>query len=58
MSSSERKIVSWLMQGYSGADIAERHGTSRQTVAAIFRRAVERIVAANNKRWGACVKQG
>ena len=50
-SASERKVVAWLMQGYSMSDIAERHGTSRQTIDAIFRRAVGRIVEAARRRW-------
>ena len=50
-SASERKVVAWIMQGYSMTDIAERHGTSRQTINAIFRRAVERVAEAARRRW-------
>ena len=51
LSDAERWVVNALMRGHSGPDIAEHRGTSTKTISAIFRCAVQRIVAANNLRW-------
>jgi DNA-binding NarL/FixJ family response regulator len=39
------------MEGWTDKDIAEEYGISQQAVDAHFRRAIKKIVAANNKRW-------
>lgn len=39
------------MQGYGFADIAERYGKTRQTIYAMFKRAVSKICARNDEVW-------
>lgn len=47
----EHQIIEDLMYGYTSADIAGRLGIARQTVDVIFKRAVKKIVEANDRRW-------
>lgn len=49
----ERRVVTWLMQGYAGSDIAEHCGTSRQNINQLFRGAVKKICEANDAEWKA-----
>ena len=51
MTKIERKVILWLMQGYTGTDIAEHCGTHKQNIAILLSRAVEKIVNENNKKW-------
>lgn len=53
LSKSEDRIVKYLMRGYSASDIAEHYGITRQSVSVLLHRAVDKICAANNDRWGA-----
>lgn len=51
LSPLERKTVEFLMYGYSITDIAENFGKTRQSYEIMFKRAVKKIVAKNNKDW-------
>lgn len=51
LSASERFTVGELMKGYGFTDIAEEFGGERQTYYTLFKRAVEKIVSANNLHW-------
>ena len=53
LSPLEKKTVEWLMYGYSIGDIAETFGKSRQMYEILFKRAVKKIVGANNAEWEA-----
>lgn len=50
-SAREHQIIEDLMYGYTSSDIANRLGITRQTVDVIFKRAVKKIVEANDKHW-------
>ena len=51
LSPLEQKTIEFLMYGYSIRDIAENFGKSRQLYEILFRRAVKKIVKANNVEW-------
>ena len=53
LSPLESKTVEYLMYGYSIKDIAENFGKSRQLYEILLRRAVKKIVKANNAEWEA-----
>lgn len=54
LSDGEMVIVGWVMKGYSLTDIAEHYGKTRQNFEILFKRAVKKIVKANNKEWEEC----
>lgn len=47
----EERIVKNLMMGYAMSDIAEHFHVTRQTCSVLLKRAVDKIVAENNRRW-------
>jgi len=47
----ENRVVQNLMMGYALSDIAEHYGVTRQTCSVLLKRAVEKIVAENDRRW-------
>lgn len=47
-------VVTQVMRGWTGADIAEYYNISPQAVSEHFKKAVKRIVIANNERWHEC----
>jgi len=51
LSPAERQTIDWIMYGYQIKDIAENQGKSRQLYEILFKRAVKKIVARNNKDW-------
>ena len=51
LSPMENQTVQYLMKGYIMSDIAEHFGKTRQTFEVIFKRAVRKIVRANNAEW-------
>lgn len=51
LSPLEKKTVEWLMYGYSIKDIADNFGKTRQSYEILFKRAIKKIVAKNNKDW-------
>lgn len=51
LTAEERRVVKYLMLGYSAADIGERLGKTRQTIDVHFKRAVEKICKKNNENW-------
>ena len=51
LSPLERKTVDWLMYGYQIKDIADNFGKSRQLYEILLKRAVKKIVKANNAEW-------
>lgn len=51
LSAGERKIVALTMEGYGFMDIAERYGKTRQTIHAMFKRAVVKICQQNGEEW-------
>lgn len=54
LSDGEALVVSWVMQGYAIADIADHYGKTRQSFEILFKRAVKKIVRANNWEWEEC----
>ena len=57
LSDAEKDIVQYVMQGYSISDVAEYLGQARQTADTVFDRAVEKVVAENNRRWTECYSE-
>ena len=53
LSPFERKTVEFLMYGYTIKDISETFGKSRQLYEILLKRAVKKIVKANNAEWEA-----
>lgn len=51
LSPLEQKTVEFLMYGYSIPDIADTFGKSRQLYEILFRRAIKKIVRANDLEW-------
>lgn len=51
LSPLEQKTVEFLMYGYTISDIAENFGKSRSLYDILFKRAIKKIVAANNREW-------
>ncbi len=51
LSPLEQKTVEFLMYGYSIPDIADNFGKSRQLYEILLKRAVKKIVKANNTEW-------
>lgn len=54
LSDGEEVVVSWVMKGYGLSDIAEHYGKTRQIFEILFKRAVKKIVRANNREWEEC----
>lgn len=50
----QQAVITQVMRGWTGVDIAEYYDVSPQAVSAHFIKAVKRIVAANNERWRQC----
>ncbi len=57
LSDAELETVQYLMQGYSISDIADYRGQAKQTTDTLFSRAVEKVVAENNRRWMECYSE-
>lgn len=51
LSEAQKKVVEKMMQGWTSADIAEVFHVQPQTIDVHLRRAVDKIVEANNRRW-------
>ena len=51
LSPLEKRTIDFLMYGYSIKDIAENYGKSRQMYEMLLKRAVKKIVKANNVEW-------
>ena len=51
---AERQIVHRLMEGYSGTDIAEHYGTTKEHVTTLLQSASQKIARENNRRWNEC----
>lgn len=51
LSPLEAKTVEWVMYGYSIRDIADNFGKSRQLYEILLKRAIKKIVKANNVEW-------
>lgn len=51
LSDSQMRVIKKMMMGWTSADIAEAFNVQPQTIDVHLRRAVEKIVEANNKRW-------
>lgn len=51
LSEQQQKFVDMLMEGFTLMDIAEIHEVTKQAVDIQFRRAVQKIVQENNRRW-------
>lgn len=51
LSPLEQKTVEWVMYGYSIRDIADNFGKSRQLYEILLKRAIKKIVKANNVEW-------
>lgn len=54
MSDWEEIVVGWVMRGYTIVDIAEHYGKTRQSFETLFKRAVKKVVRANNREWEEC----
>ena len=44
-------VVKLLMRGYSIQDIADEYGKSKQSISNIFSRALDVLVAENERKW-------
>lgn len=51
LTGAERRIVGYLMDGYSIPDIARRYGKVRQVIDRVLLSAVEKICAEEQRRW-------
>lgn len=51
LSPLEQKTIEFLMYGYTISDIAENFGKSRQLYEILLKRAIKKIVKANNVEW-------
>lgn len=55
LTGAERRIVGYLMDGYSIPDIAQRYGKVRQVIDRVLDNAVAKICEADRRCWEACV---
>lgn len=51
LTSMQLRIVDLIMMGWTERDISEVYGGTREGVAMMFKRAVEKIVRKNNEEW-------
>ena len=56
LTKAERQIVHWLMEGYTGTDIADHYGTTKKHVTILFGSAAQKIAEENNRRWFECYR--
>lgn len=53
LTEAQRNVVQKLLMGYSPSDIADEEGCRASTIHNHLNRAVEKIVAENNRHWRA-----
>lgn len=51
LTGKQMAVVKLLMRGYSIQDIADEYGKSKQSISNIFSRALDVLVAENERKW-------